>query len=362
MNIIITSPSLDPNTNVTGISSVTQFIIDNNADHNYIHFELGKKDAEHRNVFWFLRILLSYFNWCVILFKTKDALVHFNFAMSKPSIIRDSPLIIISRLFRTKMIIHLHGGEYLMHREMPLWMKLTLRLDFSGSIRKVVLSTLEAEALRSRLKTRNIFVLPNCVDLEDASNYKRELSTISELRLLFLGRISEKKGIEYIFQALQSLKEKGIKFRFVMAGKGEEESIYVPRFKDLLGNDFHFPGVVFGQAKIKLLEESNVFLLPSFFEGLPMSLLESMSFGMVPIVTEVGSIKQVITDGVNGIFVNKYSSDDIAAAIERLYSDPIYMNSLSQNARQYIFANYNPKEYIYRLNQIYNYKYDVLLS
>ena len=359
MNIIITSPSLDPNTNVTGISSVTQFIIDNNADHNYIHFELGKKDAEHRNVLWFLRILLSYFNWCIILLKTKDALVHFNFAMSKPSIIRDSPLIIISRIFRTRMIIHLHGGEYLMNREMPLWMKLVLRLDFSGSIRKVVLSTLEAEALKSRLKTKNIFVLPNCVDLKDARKFKRDSMSIINLNLLFLGRISEKKGIEYIYLALQSLKEKGIKFKFVMAGIGEEESIYVPKFKELLGNDFQFPGVVFGEAKIKLLEESNIFLLPSFFEGLPMSLLESMSFGMVPVVTEVGSIKNVITDGVNGIFVKKYSFDDIVSAIERLSTDKAYMYSLSQNAQQYIFDNYNPKEYICRLNQIYNYENDI---
>jgi glycosyltransferase involved in cell wall biosynthesis len=361
MNIIITSPSLDPNTNVTGISAVTQFIINNNENYNYIHFELGKKDAERRNILWFLRILLTYFNWIVILFKNKDALVHFNFALSKPSIIRDSPLIILSRLFGTQMIIHLHGGEYLMHRKMPLWMKLILKLDFSGSIRKVVLSTLEAEALKSRLKTKNVFVLPNCVDLEDARKFNRESKTIFNLNLLFLGRISEKKGIEYIYLALQSLKEKGIKFKFVMAGKGEEESIYVPKFKELLGNDFQFPGVVFGQDKIKLLEESNIFLLPSFFEGLPMSLLESMSFGMVPIVTEVGSIKHVITNGVNGIIVRKYSFDDIVSAIERLSADHSYMYSLGQNARQYIFTNFNPKEYIYRLNQIYNYGYNIKL-
>ena len=360
MNIIITSPSLDPNKNVTGISSVTQFIIDNNKYNNYIHFELGKKDAERRNILWFLRILLTYFKWCVLLIKNKDALVHFNFALSKPSIIRDSPLIIITRLLHIQMIIHLHGGEYLMHREMPLWMKLILKLDFSDNIRKVVLSTLEAEVLKSRLKMKNIFVLPNCVNLEDARKFNRKLKTLASLRLLFLGRISEKKGIKYIYMALQLLKEKGIKFKFVMAGKGEEETIYIPKFKNLLGNDFQFSGVVFGQEKIKLLEESNIFLLPSFFEGLPMSLLESMSYGMVPIVTEVGSIKHVITNGVNGIFVKKYSFDDIAAAIERLSSDQAYMDLLSQNARQYIFDNYNSQEYIYRLNQIYNSDYNII--
>ena len=141
-----------------------------------------------------------------------------------------------------------------------------------------------------------------------------------------------------------------------MAGKGPEEKVFIQKFSDLLGIDFEFKGVVSGDQKTGLLKECNVFLLPSFYEGLPMALIESMSFGLVPITTNVGSIKYVIGDGINGIIVNTHSSEEIAFAIEKLSKDKEYMSELSKNARQYIFNNFNPEEYIARLNEIYSYE------
>lgn len=355
MKIIITSPSLDANNNVSGISSITEFIINNNTNQTYIHFELGKKDADKRNIAWLFRIMKSYIRWCRLLLCERSAFVHFNIALTKPSIIRDSPLIMITRILRTRMIIHLHGGEFLMHQEMPLWMKLILKICFSGKNPKITLSEIEEKILKSRLGIGNILVLPNCVDIKDASVFCRDYGKQSKLKLLFLGRISEKKGIEFIYLALRLLKEKGLKFNFIMAGKGEEEALYLRKFQELLGEDFAFKGVVSGKAKTMLLKESNVFLLPSFFEGLPMALLESMSFGLVPITTDVGSIKYLIKNGTNGLLIKKYSSEDIVTAVEQLSENPLYMQSLSQNAQQFIFKNYNPTEYIFRLNQIYDY-------
>jgi glycosyltransferase involved in cell wall biosynthesis len=104
------------------------------------------------------------------------------------------------------------------------------------------------------------------------------------------------------------------------------------------------------------LKKCNVFLLPSFFEGLPIALLESMSFGLVPIVTNVGSIINVVNDGINGMIVNSHSSEDIAFAVEKLSKEKEYLKELSINARQYIFSNFKPEAYISRLNEIYNYE------
>lgn len=355
MKIIITSPSLDKNQNVSGIASITEFIINNNTDQTYVHFESGKRDMDKRNLHWLLRILKSYQKWFRLLLKEKNALVHFNMPLSTAAIIRDAPLIIITRLCSTRMIIHLHGGEFLMHQEMPLWMKLILKICFSGNNPKITLSETEEQILKSRLGIENVVALPNCVDLHDASIFLRDYDRQGKLQILFLGRICEQKGIRYIYQALRLLREKGQKFNFVMAGKGEEEEIYITKFQELLGGDFKFTGVVSGQTKAKLLMESDIFLLPSFFEGLPMALLESMSFGVVPIATDVGSIKYLIKNGKTGILIKKNSSEDIVAAVEELSANSLYMQSLSQNAKDFIFKNYKPELYISRLNQIYNY-------
>jgi glycosyltransferase involved in cell wall biosynthesis len=121
----------------------------------------------------------------------------------------------------------------------------------------------------------------------------------------------------------------------------------------LLQDDFEFKGVVSGEKKIKVLKKNNVFLLPSFFEGIPLALLESMSFGLVPITTNVGSISYVISDKENGLLVNTRSSEEIALAIEKLSLDRMFKNRLSINARNYIFQNLKPEEYVSQLNKIY---------
>jgi glycosyltransferase involved in cell wall biosynthesis len=356
MKIIITSPSLNVNDNVSGISSVAQVIISYNTENEYLHFELGKKDNENRNLSWFFRILKVYFKWFYLLLTKRSILIHFNLALSKPSILRDSPLILLARIFQKRMVIHIHGGGFLMHKKNPSWMNSLLNLVLSGRTPIIVLSPLEKEVLENRFNLRGVKVLPNCPGLKEAIEFGRLYSEKDILNLLFLGRISSDKGIDYIYQALEILKNKGIRLKFIMAGKGPEEELFTGKFRDLLGVDFDFKGVVSGNQKIMLLKDCNVFLLPSFYEGLPMALLESMSFGLVPITTNVGSIKNVITDGLNGIIVRSHSSEDIVNAIEKLSKERDFMIQLSKNASQYIFSNFNPASYIARLNEIYNYE------
>lgn len=356
MKILITSPSLDTNKNVSGISSITQFIITFNTKNKYLHFELGRKDSQKRNLTWFINILRVYLKWPYVILSAKIDLIHFNLALTKESIIRDFPLIMMARLFHKPMILHLHGGEFLMHKKNPFWMNYLLKLVFTHHMPLVVLSPLEEKIIKDKSGNNNIYILPNCIDLKDAKEYNHDPSYNECLKFLFLGRISIDKGLEFIYKAMVSLKEKGLKYKFLMAGKGPEEEIFKKKFSELLGIDFEFKGVVAGNQKTELLKECNVFLLPSFYEGLPMALIESMSFGLVPVTTDVGSIKYVINDGINGIFVKPHSSDDIVLAVEKLSKHKKYMHELGSNARQTIFNNFNPEIYISKLNEIYSYE------
>jgi len=358
MKVIITSPSLDPEVNVSGISSITKFIIDSNPGNNYHHFEIGKKDEEKRNVRWLLRIFQTYCRWIQILFTNRNSLVHFNLSLDKRSLIRDSPLILLARIFRSKIIVHIHGGVVLTKKDNPWWVKQLLRLNFSNRYPKVVLSSLEEEIVRDMSKNENIYILPNCIRLVEADSFQRTYNQVEPLKLLFMGRIVPTKGLDYIYLALKSLKEKGMPFKFIMAGKGPDEDTYVEKFENLLGDDFEFKGIVAGDAKTDVLRNSDVFLLPSFFEGLPIALLEAMSFGLVPLATDVGSIKHVIKDYNNGIIVKKHSADDLANSIQLLMSRREYMQELSINARSYIFENYNSSSYVSSLNKIYEYDKD----
>jgi glycosyltransferase involved in cell wall biosynthesis len=351
--ILITAPGLDTKHNVSGVSSVTNFIIGNNSSYTYQHFELGRKDDEKRNLTWFFKMIATSFKWMFTVASKNIKLVHFNFALSKPSIIRDAPLVLFAKLISKKIVIHLHGGDYLTKEVIPGWMKFTLKRVFSGNTPVIVLSPVEQEIIARRYHTKNIQVLPNCVDVKDAKAFVRNYDAEAELRLLFIGRISTSKGIAFIYDALVMLKNKSVPFKFAMAGAGPDEKEYVEKFSALLGNDFEFKGVVSGQAKTDLYKSSAVFLLPSLFEGLPMSLLEAMSFGLVPVVTGVGSMKYVVTTGENGCIVDKEPAAETAAVIEQLSADKNILQKMSTNAAAYIFKNFSPEDYIARLNKIY---------
>src|SRR6185312_14823018 len=126
MKIIINSPSLDTDKNVSGISSITRFIINTNKAHKYIHFEIGKRDDDKRNLKWFLLIIKKYFKWFYLMALSKNTLIHFNLPFEKFAIIRDLPLILMSKMFCKPIVYHVHGGKFSMKKKLPLWMKYIL--------------------------------------------------------------------------------------------------------------------------------------------------------------------------------------------------------------------------------------------
>ncbi len=353
--ILITAPSLDTRFNVSGISSVTNFIIGANKAQNYKHFELGRKDDEKRNIMWLLRMIKTAFRWMVSVSSKKVQQVHFNFALSKASILRDAPLVIFAKLARKKMVIHVHGGDYLTNSNTPKWIQWILKRLFAGKTAVIVLSPVEKKIIEERYKVKNIKVLPNCVDLTDAKLFNRSYVKDQVVKLLFIGRISQAKGLAHIYSILSGLKKNEMPFKFFLAGTGADEKEYVGKFTNLLGKDFEFKGVVSGNTKTALYKNSDIFLLPSLFEGLPMSLLEAMSFGLVPVVTNVGSMGFVVTNNENGIItaLNDNTASVMEAAITQLINNNELQQQLSVNAATFIYKNYSPEDYVTQLNKIY---------
>lgn len=353
MKVIIVSPSLDPTKNVSGISSVAQFIINNNPNVEYVHFEMGRRDGQRG---WFRRIFkiaFSLIEWKKFLKENPDVLVHYNFPLSGPSILRDPLFMQIALRMNHKMVVHIHGGLYLTAPKIPFIFEKILKKVFSMDVPFITLSSMEADLIRKRYNPEFVYALPNCVDLDNAANFKREFDDNNPLTLGYIGRIAETKGMDYLLESAVKLKQKGIKFRLHIAGAEEVEGQYLGKFYSALGENFQYYGVVSGEKKDEFLRSVDVFTLPSFFEGLPISLLECMSYGSVPVTTNVGSISSVVVDGDNGIFIS-LDADNIVAAVEFLSNDRTRLKSMSEKAKDTIFGKFKPSTYIYKLNGIYN--------
>lgn len=357
MNIIITSPSLNPKVNVSGISSVTQFIIGQNKEHTYLHFELGKKDKEKGGWHRIPSLIRKYREWKNMLALHPDAMVHYNFPLSKASLLRDPWFMRYAWKNGRKMVVHVHGGLFLTAPHIPGILMRIMKWVFGQDLLFIVLSDMEKDILTERFGAKKVAVLPNCVDLSDAAAFKNEQVLHDEskpLRIGYLGRIEPNKGMTELLVACQKLKKENFPFKLVIAGKEQTEGEYLPQFDQWLGDSFEYAGLVSGKSKCDFLRSLDAFILPTYFEGLPMSLLETMSYGVTPVVTPVGSIPQVVKDGVNGMFITDHDSDSIVSAIKRLDEDRSIWRKLGVAARETIFNQFCPEKYVEKLNSIYH--------
>lgn len=355
MKVIINSPSLDPKVNVSGISSVTQFIISNNKETDYIHFEVGRKDTESQgSLSRVKRILRNKKEWELLLKQNRDAVVHYNAPLMKAAIVRDYMLIKVAHKLGMRIVLHIHGGNYIKERNRPWYIKRLLNKIFAWGKSVIVLGEEEKNILEEDFKLKNVVSLPNCIDLTEAKKFNRCIAEKETLDILYIGRIEPNKGIDYIFDACKVLKEENVNFHLNFAGKEEIEGQYIPKFKEVFGDYFSYHGIVSGSVKTELLKKCDIFLLPSFYEGLPMSLLETMSFGQVPVVTPVGSIPTVVTDNTNGIFITVKNVEEIVTAIKKLTTNKDICTALSQKAKETIIAEFDDMEYIKKLNILYS--------
>lgn len=348
--VLIVAPSLNVKNNVSGVSAVTNFIISHNGECEYEHFLQGRDDGERGALRRVMRVWRNYRAWKKRLKTIGDVVIHYNYPLDTPSIVRDYCFLKAAHKQGLPMVIHIHGGLYLFKDKKPFVIRKILSEVFSWENPFIVLSNKERSQLQKVYGTRNVSILPNCVDLPEVNVNRNENK---DLNFLYLGRIEPNKGMDYLLEAMRMLNEEGRHFVLHLAGIEQGKNRYVERYQELLGDRFVYEGVVSGEKKVALLKRCQVFVLPSLYEGLPISLLETMSYGLVPVVTDVGSIGEYVKDGENGLLLKVKDSQSIVEAIDKLGSDGKLLQRLSKNARQTISERFNPTEYIKKLNSIY---------
>jgi len=352
MNILITAPSLNPSQNVSGVSSVVQTIIQYNKQQHYYHYLLGRPDKKRNKIIWFIQMIKQIVAFPFALKRNKIDLVHQNLPFDPKGLTREYIINWWCRIMRTPVLLHIHGGIFLMNgTNNPILRKMAKSL-FEHCKQVVVLSELEKDAINNLYQFPSTIVLVNSVNTALYQSAPKKLPE-EKPTLLFLGRIHESKGVEDIMEAFRILK-KQMDFRFLLCGAGPLKDQFVSDCEQLLGDDFEFQGVVSGQKKIDMIQKAHFLLLPSRYgEGLPIALLETMAAGVVPVVTDDASMKFVVQHQLNGIRVEKNNPKDLYEKLSFVLTDPINYKYLSENSVKTIESKYDITNYIYQLNNIY---------
>jgi len=235
---------------------------------------------------------------------------------------------------------YLHSRHTIKRREHEEVIRAAIRLEkraFTTADMGVVTSDWQRDIVIKcyKIDPEKIEVIPNYV-LTDV--FKPDFQIQKNFDLIFVGRGTTQKNIENLLKAINFLKSKKRNLSLVMVGK----CCYEGKIRQMIGKyalDVTLMGDVPNFKLPEIINQARVYILPSYFEGHPKTLLEAMSCGMPCIGTDITGIKEDIEHLITG-YLCKTDFKSISEAIDVILSDESLQKKLGKNARDYILSNY----------------------
>lgn len=240
--------------------------------------------------------------------------------------------------FGVPVIFHLHGGEFRQFVDERLAQN-SRRKVVDTLMRCSLIYCLNDEIgqwLRALLPGVPVQVMPNPIDLQGAE----EDSEPRNSSILFLGRLEQEKGVLDLIMAFSEIAGRAPEASLVLCGVGSAQSQLEKVVQERgLASRVAFPGWVGGEAKALLLRRAGVFVLPSYAEGMPMSVLEAMATGTPVVASRVGAVAEMLEDGCCGFVVEPGNIEQLGRAIVAAL-DPEQRSTLVHRARERVRENY----------------------
>lgn len=219
---------------------------------------------------------------------------------------------------KTPIILTIHGVSLTSREEMSG----RVGSKFYRFIEEVILFklrydyqiTVSSDFLKYPNINKNIAIIGNGVDL---SPFERvEVKKARLFKILFVGRLHPQKGLFYLADAVKIINQKYPQVQVVIVGEGPQE-VKLKKYlaKAGLSSKFIFKGKLTGKSLISEYKSSHLFVLPSVYEGFPLTLLEAWAAKLPVVVTAVGEISKLVKNRVNGVVVKPANSQKLSEAI-----------------------------------------------
>lgn len=246
-----------------------------------------------------------------------------------------------------KVIFHFHpSNENFLFEpyNQKLYRKLFLKADLI-----FVLSEQWKRWIKEALDiTQNVEVLYN-----PCPNVNRR-DDIREHNILFAGTIIPRKGYMYLIQAFAKIADKHKDWTVVFAGNGEIEKAKDAAKKLNVNRQIKFLGWVSGQEKEHAFQTASIYCLASGGEGFPMGVLDAWAYGIPCVVTPVGGIPDIVSDGKNGLIFPVGDIDALSKKLEMLISNEELRKNIVHETDKYVNGIFNVKTINRELDRIYS--------
>jgi len=269
----------------------------------------------------------------IVHLRQRPDVVHIHFA-SRASSTRKMLLARLALAQGAKLIMHAHGGRY---RDYWATLSPAARATTVRTLSRAHCLIVLGESWRDFFASlgvprERIVSLPNPVTLP--AHLPKRLGR-SYVRLVYLGLFTRSKGTFDLIDALTRLQPDCLgRTRLVLAGNGEIQQVRDLVERRGLARFVEVREWLSPTERDRLLASADAFVLPSYAEGLPMSMLEAMAWGLPVISTAVGSIPEHVHDGAQGLLVTPGDVSELASAIERTVMNDALRTQMGESARR----------------------------
>ena len=324
-NILFIIPLPPP---IHGSTVMCQYIkdsklINDEFDCDYVNLSASRNMGEV-HAFKFIKIWRFIYAYLDVFFKLmtrRYALCYVALAFHK-SLLKDAPFVLLCKLFRRRVVIHLHGKGASQDAGNAIYRWL-LHITFRNT-KVILLSWRLYPDVEQFVKREDVSICPNGIP---AVNYEYKERNNSVPRMLFLSNLIVSKGVLVLLDALKILKGKGYSFICDFVG-GETNEIDAKRFseevnKRELNRLTVYHGKKYGEEKEQLFDRADIFVFPTFYnnECFPLVILEAMQHGQPVVTTDEGAIPDEVIDGENGLICKRQDAKSLAECISQLLDD-----------------------------------------
>lgn len=244
----------------------------------------------------------------------------------------------LKKIFSISYVIYLRGGDTpgFLGKELSFYHRATFPIQKTimknASLIMAVSENLKKLALKY-LGEFDIKIVPNGIDLDVF--YPKDEIAEEPIKFLFVGRLTNQKGLLFLISALTQLTKNANKFQMIITGDGPLK-VEIQRIIEECGlnNFIQLTGWIAKEKMPDLYRKCDVLVFPSIEEGTPNVLLEALASGLPCIATSIPGCLEFIKDGYNGFLVEPKNSEQLASAMKRTIENPELIYEMGKNARK----------------------------
>ncbi|MCM1135203.1 MAG: glycosyltransferase family 4 protein [Clostridium sp.] len=274
-------------------------------------------------------------------------IVHVNVA-SDSSYYRKSLFIQTAFIFHKKLVIHQHGGNFpeFYQKELSDKGRTRVKKILSMGDAFLVLGTAWKDFFGTIIGPERITVLPDAIQMPAVCEKRYGVH-----KILFLGRLCRAKGIGELLEVMPKLWERYPDVHLYLGGIWEDKELQAQA--EGMREYVTYLGWISGKEKQKYLRECDIFVMPSYFEGQSVSILEAMANKCGIVASKTGGIPDMIVEGETGLFAAPKDTETLEKGLERLLADSKLCRTLGENARRKAEKEFSIENNIERLLAIY---------